>query len=239
MLLVHSEQKNGQAGMEVDDHVLHQQIQRLLSCRVDKTAIGADIVKGLVNRASNLLLYKTRTSDKEQRKDIRKNLLFTACAVIRKYRTDRFKEEWIMALEPERMDRSYQFGRLLAVMEKVERDTYNDGESREPNAIRLQTIFCQRPMNTTANLEKQLERAYFPRLKPYKRIKYKNLIGEIMNMISNFPAEENKPLDNTYLMGYYLQRAALYTKNSNNITEDGENDYSEKQNRFCGSDHSR
>lgn len=216
--------EKGQTKMETDDRVLHQQIQRMLSCRVDKTAIGADVVKGLVNRASNLTLYKTRASDKEQQEDIRENLLFTACAVIRKYRKDRFKEEWNMALEPECMDRSYQFGRLLAVMEKVERDTYSDGESREPNAIRLQSVFCQRPMDTAANLEKQLERAYFPRLKPYVRVKYKNLIGEIMNMISTFPGEENKALDSTYLMGYYLQRAALYTKKSDNVTEENEND---------------
>ena len=36
-----------------------------------------------------------------------------------------------MSLDKEKKDRSYQFGRLLAVMEKVERDTYTDeAESR-------------------------------------------------------------------------------------------------------------
>ena len=128
-----------------------------------------------------------------------------------------------MALEPERKDRSYQFGRLLAVMEKVERDTYGSGESREPNAIRLQSVFCQRPMDAAANLEKQLERAYFPRLKPGSRIWYKNLMGQIMEIISNFPGEENKPLDHTYLLGYYLQRSALYTKKPDNEVEEDEN----------------
>ena len=130
-----------------------------------------------------------------------------------------------MALEPERKDRSYQFGRLLAVMEKVERDTYGSGENREPNAIRLQSVFCQRPMDTAANLEKQLERAYFPRLNPGTRIWYKNMMGQIMEMISACPNEElNRPLENTYLLGYYLQRSALYTKNHENKMEDTEND---------------
>ena len=128
-----------------------------------------------------------------------------------------------MALEPEKKDRSYQFGRLLAVMEKAERDTYDSSEGREPNAIRLQSIFCQRPMSTADNLEKQLERAYFPRLKPGSRIWYKNLMGQIMGIISEFPQEEwNKPLDNTYLMGYYLQRSALYTKKTDNEMEENE-----------------
>ena len=126
-----------------------------------------------------------------------------------------------MALEPNKHDRSYQFGRLLAVLEKAERDTYDSSEGREPNAIRQQSMFCQRPMYVAGNLEKQLERAYFPRLTPGSRVWYKNLIGQIMEQISTWPQEEwNKPLEDTYLMGYYLQRSALYTrKNENNMEE--------------------
>ena len=200
--------------LETDDRVLRQQMQRLIACRVDKALIGADIVKALTDRASRPMAYDH---------NIWENILFTACAVIRKYRTDRFKEEWNMALEPEKKDRSYQFGRLLAVMEKAERDTYDSSEGREPNAIRLQSIFCQRPMSTADNLEKQLERAYFPRLKPGSRVWYKNLMGQIMGIISEFPQEDwNKPLDATYLMGYYLQRSALYTKKTDNEMEENE-----------------
>ena len=204
--------EKGSARMETDERVLRQQMQRLIACRVDTTPIGADIVKALVSRASTPLAYEEY---------VRENILFTACAVIRKYRIDRFKEEWKMALEPERNDRSYQFGRLLAVMEKVERDTYDSSESREPNAIRLQSVFCQRPMYTANQLEKQLERAYFPRLKPSSRIWYKNLIGQIMDSISAFPQEDwNKPLSDSYLMGYYLQRSALYTKKTDSNVEE-------------------
>jgi CRISPR-associated protein Csd1 len=191
-------------------------MQRLIACRVDKAAMSADIVKALVSRASNPQAYENH---------IWENILFTACAVIRKYRMDKFKEEWNMALEPEKNDRSYQFGRLLAVMEKVERDTYGSSEDREPNAIRLQSVFCQRPMATAGALEKQLDRAYFPRLKPGSRIWYKNLLGQIMAAISAFPQDAwNKPLTETYLMGYYLQRNALYTKNNDNDMEETGNE---------------
>lgn len=201
--------------LETDDRCLRQQMQRLIACRVDKTMIGMDIVKSLTQRASRPQAYDQYVWE---------DILFTACAVIRKYRTDRFKEEWKMALEPERKDRSYQYGRLLAIMEKVERDTYGSGESREPNAIRLQSVFCQRPMQTAANLEKQLERAYFPRLNPGIRIWYKNMMGQIMEMISACSGDDwNKPLDGTYLMGYYLQRAALYAKKTDNEMEETEN----------------
>ena len=155
------------AKLETDRHILGQQMQRLIACRVERAPIGADVVKALVNRASRLETYKTGSTAAGRQTDVRESLLFVACAVIRKYRYDRFKEEWHMSLEPERRDRSYQFGRLLAVMEKVERDTYDSGEEREPGAIRMQSIFCQRPMYAANQLEKQLERAYFPRLKPY------------------------------------------------------------------------
>lgn len=193
--------------LETDERVLRQQMQRLIVCRIERGMLGLDLVKALTDRASRPQAYDHYVWE---------DILFTACAVIRKYRIDRFKEEWNMALEPERKDRSYQFGRLLAIMEKVERDTYSTGESREPNATRLQSVFCQRPMDTAYNLEKQLERAYFPRLKPASRIWYKNQISEIMEIISDFPGEENKPLDSTYLLGYYLQRNALYTKKNDN-----------------------
>lgn len=125
-----------------------------------------------------------------------------------------------MALEPEKDDRSYQFGRLLAVLEKVERDTYENGEDREPNAMRMQSVFCQRPMYAFGIIEKQLEQAYFPRLKPGIRGWYKSIIAQIMGIISQAPETQwNLPLEDSYLMGYYLQRNALYTKKDKD-TED-------------------
>ena len=204
--------EKGVTKMKSDERVMRQQIQRLIACRVDLAAMGADIVKALVNRASTPVAYD---------ETVRETILVTACAVIRKYRYDRYKEEWEMALEPERIDRSYQFGRLLAVMEKVERDTYDGGEGREPNAIRMQSVFCQRPMYAAGILEKQLERAYFPRLGPGSRVWYKNLIGQILEKISAFPQETwNTPLEDSYLMGYYLQRSAMYTKKNNDDMEE-------------------
>lgn len=205
----------GGARLETDERVLRQQMQRLIGCRVDRLPIGADLVKALAERASDPMAYDGK---------IRENILFTACAVIRKYRFDRFKEEWSMALETERKDRSYQFGRLLAVMEKAERDAYRNGEEREPNAIRLQSVFCRRPRNTAYQLQKQLDRAYLPRLRPSRRTEYRRLIGQIIEQIDEFPdGEQDKPLGDTYLMGYYLQRNELYRKKNKDIEEELEN----------------
>lgn len=209
------QEDKGKTILKTDDKVLSQQMQRLVACRIDRSPMPSDIVKAVTNRASTLFVYDM---------NLRRNILFVACAVIRKYRFEKYKEEWKMYLEPEKRDRSYQFGRLLAIFEKAERDTYGSDEDREPNAIRQQAIFCQRPMYAAGNIEKQLEQAYFPRLKPRGRMFYKKLIGQIMEQISAFPKEEwNLPLSETYLMGYYLQRNDLYTAKNNENTEEAEN----------------
>ena len=206
---------------ETKDAVLREQMQRLVACRVDRALLPSDIERSLVHRASRLELY----GDDKKSNYLRSEILFTACAVIRKYHYDHKKEEWSMSLEAEKRDRSYQYGRLLAVLEKVERDTYGTDEGREPNAIRMQSVFCQRPLYAASTIEKQLERAYFPRLRPGSRVFYKNLIGEIMEMIHESPESEwNRPLKDTYLMGYYLQRSELYKgKKETDTTEQEEN----------------
>ena len=78
--------------------------------------------------------------------------------------------------------------------------------------IRLQAMFRRRPLHTFGIINDQLERAYFPRLKPVSRSYYKRLIGEIVEIIYARPESEwDNPLEDTYLMGYYLQRKDLYT----------------------------
>ena len=207
--------------LKADDRVLKQQMQRLVSCRVDRVRMPADIKQALVERASAPLSYNPK---------LRRQVQFTACAVLRKYYFDRNGEEWSMELNPGMHDRSYQFGRLLAVMEKAERDTYGQDEAREPNAIRYQSVFCQRPLHVAAEIEKQLERAYFPRLRPGARAFYKGLMSQIIEEIYRFLQNQwNKPLSDSYLMGYYLQRGALYTaKEKQQMKEEYKNEYIEE-----------
>ncbi|MGM9647310.1 MAG: type I-C CRISPR-associated protein Cas8c/Csd1 [Eubacteriales bacterium] len=201
--------ENNQTKIETDERILRQQIQRLVACRVDRVGMPADIEQALVKKASNLQIFKS------EQHDAREALLFTACAVIRKYHFDKNKEEWEMALVPNKQDISYQYGRLLAVLEKIERDTYEKDEKREPNAIRMQSVFAQRPQYAGRIIWEQLKKAYYPRLKPSRRGFYDRLIGEIIDQISAFPeSEQNRPLSDTYLLGYYLQRNKLCTFNT-------------------------
>ncbi len=205
--------------VETDNKILSGAMQRLLLCRLERSPFPADIMRSAVQKCSSLQLYD---DDKSQN---RNNQLFTTCAIIKKFRYDRFKEEWNMALEPEKKNRNYQFGRLLAVLEKAERDAFDQGEKREPNAMRMQALFVKRPMYASKIIIEQLKSAYYPRLSPGARAYYDKLIGEIMRVISEYPESEiGKPLGEEYLMGYYLQKTSLYTKRNtdNNEPEDNE-----------------
>ena len=123
-----------------------------------------------------------------------------------------------MALEPQKKDVSYQYGRLLAVFEKLERDTYDSNEQREPNAIRMQSVFAKRPLYASRIIWEQLKKAYYPKLAPGDRI-----IEQIIQEISSFPqAEQEEALKDTYLFGYYLQRSALYTSGKTENSQEEE-----------------
>lgn len=203
-----------QTKLESDDRILRQQVQRLLSCRVDKGKMPADIARAAAAKASNLQIMDTQ---------LRETVLSTACAVLRKYYYDWDREEWNMSLEPEKKDISYQYGRLLAVFEKIEQDTYDKDEQREPNAIRMQSVFAKRPRYASRILWEQMKKAYYPRLKPWNRVKYDRLIGEIIEQISNLPqAEHEEALKDTYLFGYYLQKKALYTSDKTENSQEEE-----------------
>lgn len=193
------------AKIEIDERIEKQLMQRLIFCRLEKQIFPRDIMLALFNKSKNLQIYN---------KANRANLLFAACAVIKKYHHDKFKEEWEMSLEKDKKDRSYQFGRLLAVLEKIESDVLRErGEERETSALRLQSVFVQRPAYAAKVIMDGLKTAYYPRLSAGRRAYYEAMIGEIFENLSQFcDYNYNKPLTETYLLGYYLQRNDMYKK---------------------------
>ena len=214
--------------IEIGDKLLKEQIQRLVKCMVEKQPVPYDLVQALAVRASTPMAY-TRGN--------RERVLSTACAIIRKYyyerETEKKGEEEYMKLNLENHDRSYLFGRLLAVLEKVERLTYDRDEKREPNAIRLQSAYVNHPMQTWKILTDQLN-PYLQKLHPEARKKYKDMITDIVTALEEKDEQQlNRGLEETYLIGYYLQRAELNKRvdkktgkqNTNDHEEAGENEH--------------
>lgn len=200
--------RNGKA--EPDSRILSQQMQRLVACRVDQAPFPLDMERALVEKASNLSNYEGSE---------RRNLLFTACAAIRKYRYDHVKEEWDMALDKECTNRSYLFGRLLAIADKVERITYSGDNTRETNAMRTQKAFALRPMSGWRILEEKLE-PYYKQLSPGLCQYYRNMTQEIVDKLSASDPELNQKLEDVYLLGFYHQRACRKEKSNELETEE-------------------
>ncbi len=187
---------------EADKRVFKQQIQRLVACRVDDGRFPTDIKKVLVDRVSNT--YTCGIT-------LWRKTVFVACAVLNKYTTER-KGINSMSWDLETCDRSFQYGRLLAVMERAELDYYKKtNEDRQTNAIKSLADFRRRPFTVYARVDEHLRTAYLPRMEPLARQRYLTLKEDIVGRISSFPENDlNKPLDDIYLLGYDLQRAEFF-----------------------------
>ena len=111
-----------------------------------------------------------------------------------------------MALDENRTDRSYLFGRLLATADWMERYAMKAEEDRPTNALRLMTAFSQHPVRVWTQISHNLV-PYRTRLGK-KGDYYENLITKITNSFQpgDFEPMHDKPLDGLYLLGYHSQR---------------------------------
>ena len=85
----------------------------------------------------------------------------------------------------------------------------------------MQQVFTRRPMHTSRLLIEHVKRCYFRKLKPGARVMYSRLIDQIMETVSGLP-DADKPLEDTYLFGYSLQKNDLYKKREEKQEEKAE-----------------
>ena len=131
-----------------------------------------------------------------------------------------------MALDENCSDRSYLFGRILACADQLEQ-TFNYYFSvdmhRPTNALRMETIFTQRPAKTTDLLRKKLE-PYLERLLKNNKSTYSNDL--MLKLLDRIPIEEfnNEPLSELYLLGYASQRTEFFKKSKIDRPDDADNE---------------
>ncbi len=192
--------------LETDEGIRGQHLQRLLHCKMDGGIFPLDILRALTQRASSPLGYEKANW---------RRILRTACAALQKYRYDTKQGGNEMAWALDKKNRSFQYGRLLAAMERLEEDYYSKTqEGRQTNAIKYMSEFKRRPFTVFERVNQHLQLAYLGRVEPWQAARYKRLVGEIIGILREFPEEElNRPLEDIYLMGYELQRNAFFTKN--------------------------
>ncbi|GJM77197.1 hypothetical protein HMSSN036_94130 [Paenibacillus macerans] len=171
-------------------------MERMLPCIVDGRRIPLDIVRSAVNRASN----PVGMEDWEWEKT-----LSVACALVNKTYE---KEEFSVSLNTETSDRSYLFGRMLAIADVLERRALGKEEKRATNAIRYMNAFAQRPGRTWAIIQSNLQ-PYQARMGTDAGY-YNRLLDEVGAKLS-LEDFTDRPLSGLYLLGFYSQRNDLYT----------------------------
>ncbi len=201
-------ERNGK--IECDSKIKNETIIRLIPCVTEGRNIPRDIIQQLVNRASRRTAYDKTWN----------TLLEVTCGMIRKSMNEK-GEEITMALDENCTDRSYLFGRLLALAEVSERAAYQKGEDRPTNAERFFEKFSSNPLQTWGIIKTRLI-PYQNRLDIRLKIYYQNIYDDIMQKFDVGSFADNSRLSPLYLLGYSHQRYALYhsDKNKDNSKED-------------------
>lgn len=194
--------ENSKGYPEAKPEVIKDNVLRLLPCIIQGRKLPADIVQKLMQKASNPLSY-----DKCFRQ-----VLETACGMIRKYNIDRKKGVISMAYDPNETDRSYLYGCLLAIADAAENAAYDEADrgKRVTNAKRYWNMFAKRPNATWAVIEKQI-RVYMVKLGA-KSIRYEKMLNEVMSKFKLSDFSDNSPLSPAYLLGYHHFNAEIYKK---------------------------
>jgi len=177
-------------GDKVNDKLKKVTVERLLPCIIDGAKLPYDFVNSAVNRASNPISMEKWEWEKA---------LTITCALVRKYKYDKFQEVWEMSLDENQKDRSYIFGRLLAIAQQIEEYALNTtGEKRATNAERLMHQFKLHPYKTWGIITDKLG-PYIARLGS-KGTSLTELMTQVNSMI---PFEEfisSKKLDDSYIV---------------------------------------
>lgn len=218
--ILYGNEGNGYMSLSGSNSVmLNTTIKRLLPCISQGKKIPRDMVNTAVHRASSPVSYKDEKCWRQT--------LALACSMVKKLKYDYNSEVWEMALDTNCTDRSYLYGRLLAIADLIEqRATFEEEKGKVTNAKRYMNAFSQRPFRTWQIIEEKLE--------PYSRkLKSKWLLtqlDEIHDMFSPEDYADDSRLDGLYLLGYHSQMYAVnsFNKNSSEINDSDENNMEEE-----------
>lgn len=196
-----------------DDKLLPTVFNRLRPCIVFGRPLPTDIVDRAVHKASSPVSYEYEIEWER--------MLSLAASMVKKKRIEK-GEKWTMSLNKDSKNRSYLFGRLLAIADRIEYRTYNEG-ARQTNAKRYMNMFSQRPSRTWQIIAERIE-PYMQKLSMGEMLYYSHLIEEVCQSFDENDFADNTPLDGLYLLGYYHQLYELRNKNGKNESEVTENE---------------
>lgn len=185
-------------------------LTNLIPCVIEGKKIPLGIVQKSIENIRNRQRYNKSWE----------SVLAISCAVIRKYYLDYKGERKNEMLDTSSQNRSYLYGRVLALLEYLEQQSLKDqmrGEQksiRQTNAERYWNNYLRTPAKTL-NFLIQRGRPYWDRVKKNKPQFYhiaQKELDECINLLGEIEQGKNKnrPLDEEFVFGYYAQRRALY-----------------------------
>ena len=183
-------------------------LQELIVCLLDKKPISRAITKQLELNIRNRHKYEKEWYKVEH----------VALSVLK----NQGEEQFSPMLDEKNVDRSYLYGRLLAVFELLELESYkldSESKTRIPNAQRYWAAYTGQPA--------KIMRTLFDKTLPYaQRLQNSNRKGiffklekerqVIIEGLSRYQETEaiNLPLDFTFIFGYYAEKKYIITRNS-------------------------
>ncbi len=190
--------------------LVRQMRLRLLRCIVDGAPIPKDLVSGAFHRAVSPLSFTNRRDNTWSYFDWM-NCLRTTCAMIYKLQNEsRPASGYEIKLNAASRERSYLYGRLLAVADELECRAMAQPQ-RQTNAVRLMQRFAQNPADTWAQLHTRLI-PYLNRMRSAGRNgrwtadNYQNELGRIEAMFQPEDRLSTQPLSYSFLQGFDSQR---------------------------------
>mgnify|MGYP000867028338 FL=1 len=200
--------------LELDnDSFRSDQYQQLVTALIDGNPVPSTIVKKLETNIKQRQKYPNHWSQVQQ----------ISLAILHK----QYGREFKPMLDHENTNRSYLFGRLLAIFELIETQRYRiDGNNQErvTNAERYWNAYTSQPAKLMMNLTNKI--------KPYEETVKLNAHGifnkldkeraEIVRLLSPLMAKKdiNDPLDYQFIFGYYAEKQFFYTKQEKNESEE-------------------
>lgn len=197
------------------------QFQNLVIALIEGKSIPSNIKKTLAQNIRNRQRYNKTWN----------LVLMVSLAVLDEGR-DGGRKEYKKMREKSDQTRSYLYGRLLSVYDKLEYDVLKDkkkkqglGKSsdiRATNAERYWNAFANKPDTTMGTLERSTKycveymksnglNGFFKKIEEAK-----GEIFELLDTKENRNYKTNAQLDNDFIFGYYAQRKEFFTKKEEN-----------------------
>ncbi len=203
-------------GENANDKIKRNAMERIFMSIINGQKVPRDIVQALVRKTlTKAALACGSTADSEGMNfKTWLELLDVSCSMVKNYLSDQEGKGYEVSLDTTCRNRSYLFGRLLAIADNTERTAMDYSQERLTNAMQYMNAFSQRPSTTWALIYRKLQ-PYMGRLKNNYTCVQKD-IDEIIDLFEMEDFASNVPLEPVFLMGFSHQRRAIENKKEEN-----------------------